>query len=315
VTGAAPAWGRTPRRPTVGQVGSDRRSVERRSVECPDGAVLAAWTVGPVDGQPVVLASGGGADHRVWRSVVPELCVSDAERALWAPHGRSLAARCRVAVFDQRGTGESVQVPPAVSAGVLGEDLVTVSGSLLGSPCCVVGHSMGGMAALHAALDHPDFVNALALVSTTAGGSGLTWPTAAYLERAASGYESGQLQTTDDLELAVSARFRSEYGRLFDAVAEAAASQPRTVGPDDLARVLTNHDVGSRLGEISVPTVVICGTDDQVHPMQNSSFLVGHIPAAGFLPLTGTGHLVNVEAPVPLIDTISGLAGAARAPG
>src|SRR3974390_2798052 len=99
---------------------SDHQRVERQMVSCSDGAVLAAWTVGPVAGPPVVLASGGGADHRVWRSVVPELCESEAERRTWAPHGMSLADRCRIVVFDQRGTGESVHVPPADSARLLG---------------------------------------------------------------------------------------------------------------------------------------------------------------------------------------------------
>jgi pimeloyl-ACP methyl ester carboxylesterase len=285
--------------------------LERQAVECPDGTVLVAWTVGPIDGSPIILASGGGADHRVWRSVVPELCESNAERALWAPHGRSLAERCRVVVFDQRGTGESVKVPPADSARLLGEDLTTVGGSLLSAPWCVVGHSMGGMAALQAVLDHPESVSGLGLISTTAGGSGLTWPTAAYLERAASGYDSGGLKATDDLELAVSARFRVEHRSLYDAVAKEAIAQPRAVGPEDLARVFMSHDVSNRLGGISVPTVVICGGDDCVHPPANSSFLAERISASRFVPLEEVGHLVNVEAPVLLIDEICRMTGKA----
>jgi pimeloyl-ACP methyl ester carboxylesterase len=284
---------------------------ERRVVYCPDGAVLVAWTVGPIDGSPIVLASGGGADHRVWRSVVPELCESDAERALWAPHGRSLAKRCRVTVFDQRGTGESFKVPPADSARLLGEDLISVCASLLRTPWCVVGHSMGGMAALHAALDHAESVSALGLISTTAGGSGLTWPSTAYLERAASGYDSGRLKATDDLELAVAAGFRAEHRLLYDAVADAAFAQPRAVGPEDLARVFMSHDVSNRLGDISVPTVVICGSDDHVHPLPNSSFLADRIPASRFVPLEGVGHLVSVEAPTLLIDVIGRMTGMA----
>lgn len=270
-----------------------------------------AWTVGPIDGSPIVLASGGGADHRVWRSVVPEQCESDAERALWAPHGRSLAERCRVVVFDQRGTGESVKVPPADSARLMGEDLMTVCGSLLSAPWCVVGHSMGGMAALHAVLDHPDSVSALGLISTTAGGSGLTWPSAAYLEKAASGYDSGRLKATDDLELAVSARFSAEHRSLYEAVAKEALAQPRAVGPEDLGRVFMSHDVSHRLGDISAPTVVICGSDDRVHPLPNSSFLADRIPASRFVRLEGVGHLVNVEAPVLLIDEIGRMTGTA----
>jgi 3-oxoadipate enol-lactonase len=278
---------------------------------CEDGAVLTAWTVGPVDGPSVVLASGGGADHRGWRAVVPELCESDAERALWAPHGTSLAERCRVVVFDQRGTGESVAVPPADSARLLGSDVATVLGSLLTTPCCVVGHSMGGMAALHTVLDYPESVSALGLVATTAGGVGLTLPTDAYLAAAASQYESGQTEAVDDLELAVSALFRSEHRALYEEFSKQALAQPKTVGAEELGQVLFGHDVSNRLGDIAVPTIVICGTDDQVHPLPNSSFLAGHISAARLVALEGAGHLLNVEAPKRLIDEIFDLVGLA----
>ncbi len=241
--------------------------------------------------------------------MVSELCESDAERALWAPQGRSLGEVCRVVVFDQRGTGESVQVPPADSARLLGSDIATVIGSLLTTLCCVVGHSMGGMAALHAVLDSPESVSALGLVATTAGGVGLTLPTDAYLEAAASRYESGQIEAVDDLELAVSALFRAEHGDLYEAFSREALAQPRTIGPDELAQVLFNHDVSQRLVEVAVPTVVICGTEDQVHPLPNSSFLADHIRGARLVPLEGAGHLLNVEAPERLIDEIIELVG------
>jgi pimeloyl-ACP methyl ester carboxylesterase len=171
---------------------------------------------------------------------------------------------------------------------------------------------MGGMAALHAVLGFPESVSTLALISTTAGGSGLTLPSAAYLQAATSSYESeGRVEATDELELAVSARFRTEHHALFDAVAREASVQPRAVGPDELAQVFMSHDVSNRLGDISVPTVVICGTDDQVHPLANSSFLSDHIGGSRFVPIEGAGHLLNVEAPELLIDEIVGMTGSA----
>jgi 3-oxoadipate enol-lactonase len=140
---------------------------------------------------------------------------------------------------------------------------------------------------------------------------GLTWPSAAYLDKAALGYDSGRLKATDDLELAVSARFRAQHRSLYDAVAKEALAQPRAVGSEDLARVFMSHDVSDRLGDISVPTLIICGIDDHVHPLPNSSFLADRIPASHFVRLEGVGHLVNVEAPVLLIDEIDRMTGTA----
>ncbi len=141
-------------------------------------------------------------------------------------------------------------------------------------------------------------------IGGTAGGSGLTLPSDAYLTAAAARYESGQVEAVDDLKLAMSALFRSEHRSLYEELSKEASAQPRTVGPEELAQVLFSHDVSNRLSDISVPTVVICGTADQVHPLPNSSFLAGHITAARLVPLEGAGHLLNVEAPERLIDEI-----------
>ena len=272
--------------------------------------MLATWVVGPPDGPPVLLASGGGADHLGWRSILPELCASESERTLWSPQGGSLAEECRVAVFDQRGTGASLHETPASAAKRMGSDIVTVIRAVLGEPCTVVGHSMGGMAALHAVLDCPSSISALVLVATTAGGSGLTWPSDAYLSLAATDPDlTDRSQVRRDLEFAVSPAFRLDRPDLFEACVEYATTQPRAVDSDALAQVFLTHDVADRLREITTPTVVVCGTEDQIHPLPNSSFLADHIPSSRFVVAHGAGHLLNAEIPELLIDEVVHLAG------
>jgi pimeloyl-ACP methyl ester carboxylesterase len=158
---------------------------------------------------------------------------------------------------------------------------------------------MGGMAALQAVLGDPAVARNLALLATTAGGPGLTWPSDSVLSRMA--------EATDGLDLAVSVRFRSEHSELYDAIRKEESVQPRAVDPDALAQVFFSHDVADRLNEISIPVVVVCGSDDQFHPLPNSEYLVDHLPQARLVALGGMGHLLNVEAPEVVIHEISNL--------
>jgi pimeloyl-ACP methyl ester carboxylesterase len=115
-------------------------------------------------------------------------------------------------------------------------------------------------------------------------------------------------EATSGLELAVSARFRIEDRALYETIAKDESARPQTVDLDALAQVFFTHDVTDRLSEISIPVVVVCGTDDQFHPLPNSSYLVDHLPQARFVTLEGVGHLLNVEAPEVLIREIGRLA-------
>jgi pimeloyl-ACP methyl ester carboxylesterase len=165
------------------------------------------------------------------------------------------------------------------------------------------------MAALHAALDDSHAVHALGLLATTAGGVGLTWPSDAYLTQAASDLGSGgDLDPTEDLVLEVAVGFRTTQPALFDAFRNYSSTQPRSLDSDALAQVFLTHDVADRLNEISVPVVVVCGTEDQVHPLPNSSFLAGRLGVARLVVLEDVGHLLNVEAADILIDEIGALA-------
>jgi 3-oxoadipate enol-lactonase len=171
----------------------------------------------------------------------------------------------------------------------------------------------GGMAALHAALDHPGTVTALVLLATTAGGTGLTWPTDEFLlfQVSGNGDRLDHERARAGLALVLSGTFRKCQEQLLDAFVEHARTQ---LVSDEIGAAQQNifltHDVATRLGEIAVPTVVICGTDDQAHPLPNSEFLTSGIPGARLVVVGGAGHLVHAEAPEQILDQALALFGA-----
>ena len=56
-------------------------------------------------------------------------------------------------------------------------------------------------------------------------------------------------------------------------------------------------DQRDRAAAISVPTLVICGTEDKVTPPALSRELAGLIPGARYAEIAGAGHISNLEKP------------------
>ena len=80
-----------------------------------------------------------------------------------------LTAHCRVLAYDQRGHGESSNLvqPECYSFETLQQDLLGFLDAMAIDTCHLVGHSMGGMVAMRFALNYPERVNSLVLMSTS----------------------------------------------------------------------------------------------------------------------------------------------------
>jgi len=74
------------------------------------------------------------------------------------------------------------------------------------------------------------------------------------------------------------------------------------------------EDRAERLGEITIPTVVICGRKDKTTPPWQSERLAASIPGAKMVWVEGAGHLVNWEAPDSLVQSVKGLAPLSASP-
>ncbi|MBW8757508.1 MAG: alpha/beta hydrolase [Burkholderiales bacterium] len=116
------------------------------------GAVDLAYEVSGERGRPaLLLVHGGTASRRAWDLVTP---------ALRASH--------RVVAVDLRGHGQSPTPDSGYSALQLGADIGRVIEQLRPGAITVVGHSLGGMAAIHLAAHRPELVRRLVLLNVPA---------------------------------------------------------------------------------------------------------------------------------------------------
>ena len=258
-----------------------------------NGVDLCVETFGDATHPAILLIMGSSASMDWWED---EFC----ER---------LAAGSRFVIrYDHRDTGRSVSYKPGAPQYTL-HDLAADAASLLDTfglaSAHLVGMSMGGGIAQLVALDHPDRVASLTLISTSPAGPGPDDPDLPAMSEAtvAQFTEAGEPDWSDRgavvdymVHLArVSAgrsrpfdeaAFRDLAGRVFDRTVNNASS-------------MTNHtamDGGDRwrerLGELSAPTLVVHGTEDPVLPYGHALALAREIPGAELLVLEQTGHEV-----------------------
>jgi pimeloyl-ACP methyl ester carboxylesterase len=220
----------------------------------------------------------------------------------------SLAERGRVLAPDLRGHGESGRTGDPASYGFaqLTADLLALLDALGIERCDLLGHSMGGMVALRAALSAPARIASLVLMDTAPGP--LAFVDRAQLALAARvGREAGmaalaqilRVRAGDDPERSVpDRRVEQEWGaERFWAwrSARVAAMDPAAYEALGVAMV-EQEDLTARLGEIACPTAVLVGELDHEFRAPSES-LARHIPGARLRVLPGAGHQPQHEAP------------------
>jgi pimeloyl-ACP methyl ester carboxylesterase len=139
----------------------------------------------------------------------------------------------------------------------------------------VLGHSWGGAVAIRLAATSPDRVSRLILVNSA--GLPLGGPVPLLIPRL---FRSGSPIRRD--ALGVIARDLFQTG-------------PRNIVA--MALDITRDDVSALLPTITVPTLVIWGSNDHLVPVRLGEKLVELIPGAHLIVLPGAGHNVMIDAP------------------
>jgi class 3 adenylate cyclase/pimeloyl-ACP methyl ester carboxylesterase len=208
----------------------------------------------------------------------------------------------RVIVFDKRGTGLSDRSVEVAGLDVRMDDVRAVMDAVGSKRAALVGGSEGGPMSILFAATFPERTHSLTLHGSMASfvrTDDHPWmPT---LEECAATRALVEKYWGSGLVLATF----SPAGQVSDDDLEGlAAAEMAGASPSAVVRLLEmdeNIDVRSVLPTISVPTLVVHSTGDEIVPFQCGEYLARHIPNARLLPLDYAGHFGR-EPSGPIVD-------------
>jgi 3-oxoadipate enol-lactonase/4-carboxymuconolactone decarboxylase len=240
---------------------------------------------GPASGDvPLLLGSSLGTSGALWAAAVP---------ALTRP-GRAVVR------WDLPGHGASPAglLPDAAPATVadLAALVLDLADGLEIARFDYAGDSLGGAIGTWLAVHHPDRVNALAILCSSAHfGDPAGW-----LERARSVRAEGAAAVSRLAQSAPDRWFPADSPIRGSAAEAGLLAVHRAVDPAAYAGccdALAAFDVRADLGAIAVPTLVIAGRQDRATPPAHARELADGIAGSTLMELAGVGHLAPIEAP------------------
>jgi pimeloyl-ACP methyl ester carboxylesterase len=248
--------------------------------------------------RPFVLVHGFTGSRDDWREHIPAL----------SELGRTIAP-------DQRGHGGSSNTGDEATYNLdqLVDDLEAMLTGLDIDACDLLGHSMGGMAAVRFALAHPERVSSLILMDTAARS----------VEAVPRAMMDLAVQLVKASGMGALTKLMREGARSDDGIAPSTRRAIEAMGPEiwwariqaklenmdpaafeSLSRELSQQEsMLPRLGEIRCPTTVIVGKEDLPF-LEPTTELTAGIPGAVRVDIPDAAHSPQLENPEPWIDAI-----------
>ena len=232
------------------------------------------------EGEPLILIMGFGADGN-----------------LWEQHANEYQKHFKCILIDNRGVGQSDQPKGPYDTKMMAQDVVAVMDHAGIENARVAGISMGGAIAQQLAINYPEKVNRLALIST--------WPK--FNNYAKTVYENlKKLRVTSKpedfmelLQLWIFAPPYYEHGlQELKQGQQGAATNPNpqtTDGFNGQLDACINHDVVSELHKIAVPTLITVGDMDIFTPPAFSKILYDNIQGSIYINFPTGGHVHHWE--------------------
>jgi aminoacrylate hydrolase len=221
----------------------------------------------------------------------------------WAPQVSALASHYECLWFDNRGLGRSQPLGAPLTLEQMAEDTLALMDAQGWAAAHLVGHSMGGLIALHVALSARERVRSLSLLCSFPHGrdaaritprmiwTGLRTRIGTRPQRRKAFLEivmpASTLETSDHASLA------AELAPLFG---HDLANQP-PVAMKQLS-AMVRYNATPRLHELAgLPTLVVSAEHDRIAPPQIGRTMAGRIPGARFVEIQDASHGASLQHP------------------
>jgi len=215
-----------------------------------------------------------------------------ASRVNWMPIAERLQDKYRVILMECRGTGESEHTEDGYSLEQYAADVIGVADHLGLERFTYAGHSMGGGIGYVLALEYPERLERLVLMAAIPA-DGVPRDEARWAEQRRQRnegdreamlrrYHAMRVRPEIETEAWFEDRIRHVLG-----VSDGHYEQG--------AEAMAGLHVGDRLGEITMPTLVLAGAADGLLPANLRDF--GRLPNATLHVFSRVGHEVSIQEP------------------
>jgi 3-oxoadipate enol-lactonase len=219
-------------------------------------------------------------------------------RSMWAPQVADLtAAGYRVVTPDLRGYGESTVVPGITTLDVFAADIAGLLDHLGLDRVVLGGLSMGGQIVMEFYRQFPGRVAALVLADTFAAADTAEG-------RAARNAMADRMlaEGMDGYATEVIGKMIAPYNvTALPDVAAHVLGMMRGTAPAGAAAALRGRaqrpDYRDLLAQVSVPALVVVGTDDEYTPVGDAEYMHERLPDSALTVIEGAAHMPNLERP------------------
>lgn len=219
------------------------------------------------------------------------------DKTMWQPQLDFLKSSYRLIPCDIRGFGKSTDEESPLRIDLFGEDLIAFMDKLCINKAIICGLSMGGFIALNAVKRFPDRFKALVLCDTQCIAD-----TAEVKEK--------RYKIIDEIEVVGVTNFNegfiksvfhkdslSNKTELVEKLRSVVFSNSQHIITAGLTALAERSETCSTLNEITIPTLIICGREDEVTPLAQSEFMKATIKGSILHVIDNAGHVSNLEQP------------------
>ena len=227
------------------------------------------------------------------------------DKSMWAKQLDFFATTNRVIAIDIRGFGKSTDETTPLSIDLFSDDLMLFMNQLNISKAIICGLSMGGFIALNAQARFPDRFEAIILCDTQCIADTIE-------------VKLNRYQTIDEIALNGTLNFNEAFIKkvfcknsftnkqeIVTQLRSVVIANPEQIIINGLKALAERSETCSTLPDINIPTLIICGREDEVTPLEQSEFLHTSIKASTLHIIDGAGHVSNIEQPEEFNNEVS----------
>ena len=238
------------------------------------------------NGNPILLISGSGNVMDVWPATFLQ----------------ELSSNHTVIIFDNRGVGNTTSGTKPFTISQFANDTIGLLDALNIQTTDVLGFSMASFIAQELTIAHPERINKLILYGASCGGQeGI--PQRPEVSRTISDFVDNRSQNADAF---LSVTFPQEWIRTYSNYIETIPRSTEIIPSTTLVKQFNAVEdwmsknwtgVCNQLQNITMPTLIITGTEDVAVPAANSLILMEKIPGAWLVQVKGAGHGLMYQYP------------------